>query len=286
MSCRAVRGDLDGSVGAATFAAAQLFRAIPRVRLSRVVGRLCEQPLPPGVAKIVERAFVGAYGIDLDEAEPRPDAYPSFDALFTRPLRDGAREIHHDPLVSPADGVVQAAGRLGPDGVLQAKGQSYTVAELTGETSSDTPYRNGTFAVIYLSPRDYHRVHAPVDGRITRVRGIAGDLFPVNSIGERIPGLYVRNSRVAIRIDTRSLGLVTVVMVGAVLVGKISVRAVPAERVASGLHELQPAVEVRKGEELGTFHLGSTVVLLLESEQLGITPGRRVRYGESLLQAS
>jgi phosphatidylserine decarboxylase len=272
-----------GFVGAATFAAAQLFRAIPRVRLSRMVGHLCEQPLPAPVARVVQGAFVRAYRIDLDEAAPHDGTYRSFDALFTRSLREGARAVHADPVVSPADGVVRAAGRLQRGGVLEVKGQAYPVDELIGEAGA---YQSGTFAVIYLSPRDYHRVHCPVDGRVARVRGIGGDLFPVNSVGERIPRLYVRNSRVAIHVETSSLGLVTVVMVGAVLVGRISVKAVPDQRVSTGLHELRPAIEVRKGEELGTFHLGSTVVVLLESEQALIAPGRRVRYGESLLQPS
>ncbi len=275
-----------GFVGAATFAATQLIRAIPRVRLSRMVGHLCEQPLPTPVARVVQGAFVRAYQVDMGEAAPRDGVYPSFDALFTRPLRQGARAIHEDAVVSPADGVLRAAGNLRAGGLLEVKGQTYAVHELTGAARASDAYQSGTFAVIYLSPRDYHRVHCPVDGRIARVRGIAGDLFPVNPVGERIPRLYVRNSRVAIDIETSSLGLVTVVMVGAVLVGRISVRAVPNERVSTGLHELRPAVEVHKGEELGTFHLGSTVVVLFESEQPLVAPGRRIRYGESLLQSS
>ncbi len=273
-------------MSAATFAAAQLFRAIPRVKLSRMVGQICEQPLPRPVARVVQDAFVRAYGIDLTEAVPRDDVYPSFDALFTRRLREGARVVHEDVLVSPADGLVRASGQFGPSGQLEVKGQIYRIDELTGEVGPEPTYRSGTFAVIYLSPRDYHRVHSPVEGRITRIRRVSGDLFPVNSVGERIPRLYVRNSRVAIHVETESLGLVTVVMVGAVLVGRMSVRAVPPERVTEGLYEPQPATKVGKGEEIGTFHLGSTVVVLTAARQPVIAPGRRIRYGESLLRAS
>jgi phosphatidylserine decarboxylase len=273
-------------VDAATFAAAQLFKALPRVTLSRIVGRLCEQPLPPRVSRVMQGAFVRAYGVDLAEAAPREGAYRSFDELFTRPLRDGARQVHPDGLVSPADGVLTATGHMSREGILEVKGQPYTVAELVGEVGTPHPFRKGTFAVIYLSPRDYHRVHSPADGHITRIRGVTGDLFPVNSVGERIPGVYVRNSRVAIHIETDSLGLITVVMVGAVLVGRISVRALLSKRIAGELHEFPHAVKVSKGEELGTFHLGSTVVLLIEAERRLVAGGQRVRYGESLLQAS
>lgn len=285
MSCRTSCGKSMGLVSAASFAAAQLVRAIPRVRLSRMVGRLCDQPLPRPLARVVERVFVTAYGIDVTEAAPRVGAYPSFDALFTRELRPGARKIDAAPVVSPADGVLRAAGPIG-SGVLTVKARQYSVAELLGSASTGDRYATGSFALIYLSPADYHRVHSPVDGRITSVRSLPGDLFPVNSLGEKIPRLYVRNQRVAIHVETEHEGLVTVVMVGAVLVGRITVRAVPGTRVPVGLHKLEKPIEVRKGDELGTFHLGSSVVVLFEAEQALVPPGERFRYGQSLLRAS
>ena len=273
-------------MGAASFAAAQLFRALPRVQLSRMVGMLCDQPLPPYLSRAIEWAFVRSYRVDLDEAEPRHSAYPSFDALFTRPLRAGARRVDDVPIVSPADGQVRAAGSLSGTGAISVKGNDYGIGELIGDPETADRLSAGSFSVIYLSPRDYHRVHSPVDGRVVRVQAIAGDLFPVNSIGERIPRLFVRNSRVVIHIETQALGTVLVVMVGALIVGRISVCAIPSERVPRGTHQLSSPVSVRKGDEIGTFHLGSTVVVLLEDEHPLVRAEQRVQYGQSLLRAS
>jgi len=274
------------SVGIATLLAAQVLRALPRVRISRAVGRLCEQPLPSVVSRAVTNAYCQAYRVDLDDAEQPPGAYPSFDAFFTRQLKQGARTLSGDSLVSPADGALSSQGIVDPGARIFVKGQPYDVGELVGDPRDAARYAGGEFAVVYLAPRDYHRVHAPVDGNITLVRGLAGDLFPVNSIGERhIPQLFVRNQRAAIVIDTAGLGRVTVVMVGAVIVGRITVTVLGGSDVAAGLHPQQPPVPVRKGEEVGIFHLGSTVVLLLEP---GLAVAREpgpIRMGESLLRA-
>jgi phosphatidylserine decarboxylase len=273
-------------VSAATYTAAQLVRAMPRVRLSHVVGRLCEQRLPPPLSRAVTAAYARAYGIDLSEAAPESGPYPTFDAFFTRPLRPGARVVEDAPLVSPADGKLEAAGTIASGAVLEVKGKPYEVGELVGEAKDSAGYAGGSFAVIYLSPRDYHRVHAPVDGAVTVVRSIAGDLFPVNAIGERFPRLFVRNHRVAIAVDTESLGRVTVVMVGAMVVGRISVTALGDKTVPIGTHTVSPPSSVLRGDELGRFHLGSTVVVLLEP---GLSVTRSlgtVHYGEALVKAA
>lgn len=268
-----------------TFAAAQLIRALPRVRLSRAVGRLCETPLPSPVTSAVARAYARAYQVDLGEAELGLGEYPTFDAFFTRRLRDGARSIDDASLVSPADGRLSALGRVEEDSRVVVKGRSYRVAELVGDVREAERYVGGRFAVVYLSPRDYHRVHSPVDGKLVVVRGIPGDLFPVNSIGERhIPRLFVRNRRVAFCVDTQALGRVTLVMVGAVIVGRITVTALGAGPAPDGETHLEPPARVDRGDELGVFHLGSTVVLLTER---GVELDRAigpVRYGESLLR--
>lgn len=274
-------------MGIATYAAAQIIRALPRVRISRAVGRICEQPLPPLVSNAVTRAYCRAYRVNIDEAAPRDAAYPSFDAFFTRPLRDGARSVSNDALVSPSDGKLSSQGRIDPAARLFVKGQPYEVSELTGDPSESARYAGGEFAVVYLAPRDYHRVHSPVDGHISAIRGMAGDLYPVNSIGEQhVPQLFVRNQRVAIVIDTPGFGRVTCVMVGAVIVGRMSVSVLPDPDVPPGVHAIEPARPVKKGEEIGVFHLGSTVVLLLEP---GVSIARGtgpILYGESLLVAS
>lgn len=269
-----------------TFAAAQLIRALPRVPLSRAVGRLCDQPLPGPVSALVQRAYCAAFGVDLGEARD-PGPYPSFDAFFTRRLRDGARPVAAAPLVSPADGVLSAVGSVVSETGIVVKGQTYDVAELLGDPAAAREYASGSYFVVYLSPRDYHRVHAPVGGKVSLVRGIPGDLYPVNAIGEKyVPGLFVRNNRVAVFIDTLELGRVAVVLVGATIVGRISVTLVPEPAVPAGDTVPQGETSIQRGDELGMFHLGSTVVVLLPE---GVAWGRSVgavRMGEGLVSAS
>lgn len=274
-------------MGIATFAAAQILRALPRVRISRAVGRLCDQTLPPAVSRAVTRAYCQAYRVDIDEALPQPGSYSSFDAFFTRSLKPGARTVSGDVLVSPSDGVLSSQGRVDAGARIFVKGQPYEVGELVGDPRDAARYAGGEFAVVYLAPRDYHRVHSPVDGEISLIRGMAGDLFPVNSIGERyVPQLFVRNQRVAIVIDTKGLGRVTLVMVGAVIVGRISVEVLPDKDVPPGLHPISPAVPVGRGDEVGVFHLGSTVVLLLEPGLAVARAPGPIRYGESLIRSA
>jgi phosphatidylserine decarboxylase len=274
-------------VSVSTFAAAQLLRALPRVQLSRAVGRLCEASLSPGLSQLIERAYVRAYRVDMAEVAPPGRAYPTFDAFFTRPLKPGARQIDDAPVVSPSDGSVQASGPIGVDGRIRVKGRPYGVGELVGDEETGSRYAEGSFAVVYLSPRDYHRVHAPVRGNIATIRGIAGDLYPVNSIGERhVHRLLVRNRRVAIAIDSDRIGRVTVVMVGAVVVGRITVNALPGLDNPVGTFRIDPPMNVLPGDEIGTFHLGSTAVLLLEPGLKITRSNGPVRYGESLVKGS
>lgn len=265
-----------------TFAAARLIRALPRVPLSRVVGRLCEQPLPTPLSGLVQKLYCSAYEVNLEEAESR-GPYPSFDAFFTRPLKAGARPLSEDPVVSPADGKLSARGSVDSGSRILVKKQAYDVAELVGDPAEGERYRGGSFGVVYLAPSDYHRVHSPVEGRITSVRGIPGDLYPVNALGEEhFEGLFVRNNRVCICIDTEQMGRVSVVMVGATIVGRISVSVISEPAVPPGQTRLEPGRRVKKGEEIGMFHLGSTAVVLFEP---GVSLGRSlgvIRMGESL----
>ena len=270
-------------VTVATFTAAQALRVLPRVKLSRAVGRLCGLSLSPRVSRLAERVYVRAYRVNMAEAEPYDGPYPCFDAFFTRALRRGTRPIEEGPVVSPADGAVHAIGPIDEQSRILVKGRPYAVAELVGEPRDAKRYAGGSFAVVYLSPRDYHRVHSPVDGSISVVRGMPGDLYPVNAIGERhVPRLLVRNNRVAICIDTQQLGRATVVMVGAVVVGRISVNVLPNVHDPEGVYPMNPSVYVRRGDEIGTFHLGSTAVLLLEPGAEIAHPLGPVRYGQSL----
>lgn len=255
----------------ATYAAAQLLRVLPRERITRAVGRLCDARLSPLMSQLVVNAYARAYRVDLAAAQAGP--YASFDAFFTRSLRDGLRPACADELavVSPADGRLAALGPVTEGGRLRIKGQPYRTADLVGDDREAERYDGGQFAVVYLSPRDYHRVHAPVAGEVTLIRSLPGDLYPVNAIGERhVPGLFARNRRVAIVIDTAHQGRVTVVMVGAMIVGRITVSAMQDHRdVPFGIHTISPPQVVLRGDEIGTFHLGSTAVVLVER---GVSP--------------
>jgi phosphatidylserine decarboxylase len=270
-------------VSLTTFAVAQLIRALPRVQLSRAVGALAEKDLGQTPARWVERVYRSLYDVNLEEAASA-GPYSSFDAFFTRALKPGVRPIALSSLVSPADGQLSALGPIDGQGAILVKRQVYDVAELIGSADEALRYRGGEFAVIYLSPRDYHRVHSPVDGKISSVVGIPGDLYPVNSIGEQhFGGLFVRNNRVSIHIETPQLGQVTVILVGATIVGRISVTMIPEPAVPAGVTRFSPEVPIARGDELGVFHLGSTAVVLLEP---GVRISRglgSVRYGVALM---
>lgn len=267
-----------------TYAAAQLIRVLPRVRLSNAVGRLCERQLHPNLSKVVALAYAKAYRVNMEEAHVE-GPFSSFDAFFTRRLRHGVRSVSDDLVVSPADGVLSASGKVSENCRIRVKEQNYAVAELLGSTQDADRYLGGSFFVVYLSPRDYHRVHSPVAGQLTSLRAIPGDLFPVNSIGERhVQDLFVRNNRVAFHFETETLGRVTLVMVGATIVGRIGVSALDDTSPLPGLTRLTPPVTVERGSEVGIFHLGSTVVALLEPGVTLQRPHGPVKYGETLLR--
>ncbi|MEZ4221897.1 MAG: archaetidylserine decarboxylase [Polyangiaceae bacterium] len=251
------------------------------------MGKLCESELSPRVSRIVERAYSRAYDVNMEEVAARGGPYASFDEFFTRPLKPGARPVSEDAVVSPADGRLESTGPVEPSGRIFVKGRPYEVGELLGSPTEAAPFAGGSFAVVYLSPRDYHRVHCPVDGDVGLVRGIPGDLFPVNSIGERhVPRLFVRNNRVVIYIDTPGLGRVALIMVGAIVVGRISVTLVPGPAVPAGDHALSPRASVARGDELGMFHLGSTAVMLLEPGLQIVRKTGPILYGQSLLRVA
>jgi phosphatidylserine decarboxylase len=253
-------------MSALTYAAAQLLRVLPRASIGRAIGRLADHSWNPAVGRAVVGLYSRAYDVRFDECV-RSEGWSSFDDFFTRGLKDGARPLDADPraILSPADGRVESPGRV--DGRrFRVKGMDYSVEELIGDARDATRYEGGGGCVVYLSPRDYHRVHSPVAGNITLVRSLPGDYFPVNSIGMRhVKNLFARNRRVAIVIDTPDLGRVTVVMVVAMIVGRITLSCIDAHDVPLGLHRFEDAPRpVARGEELGMFHLGSTAVMFLE----------------------
>jgi phosphatidylserine decarboxylase len=278
-------------MSAVTYATAQILRVLPRARIGQAIGRLAERrwSLP------VERAVVGLYSrmydVRLDECVEH-GGWASFDAFFTRRLREGARPVDPDPrvVVSPADGRIESMGGIAPGGTFTVKGRPYAVAELVGDAREAERFVGGAGFVVYLSPRDYHRVHAPVGGVIRRIRSMPGDYYPVNQIGMRhVANLFCRNRRVAIEIDAdAALGRVTVVMVVAMIVGRITTVGVDAPDVPLGDRIFDPPLRVSRGDELGAFHLGSTAAVLVERRATGrwLLGEGPVRYGQGLLRAA
>ena len=280
-------------MSAVTYATAQILRALPRERIGRAIGRLADRPWSQPVGRAVVGLYSRLYHVQLDECLDA-GRWSSFDAFFTRRLRDGARQIDPDPVAvtSPADGRVEAIGVVEQGGTLVVKGRPYAVDELVGDHREALRFVGGVACVVYLSPRDYHRVHAPVSGRIGRIRSMPGDYYPVNAIGTRhVANVFCRNRRVAIEIDAH-LGRVTVVMVVAMMVGRITTVGVEARDVPLGDHRFDPPLQVSRGEEIGVFHLGSTAVVLAEKPVLGswgVSPvgngQEQVRYGQALWRA-
>jgi phosphatidylserine decarboxylase len=276
-------------MSAFSYAAAQVLKVIPRARVGQWVGRLADYAWSPPLERAVIGAYSRLYDVRLDECVQQ-SGWESFDAFFTRRLRDGVRPIDHDPrvLVSPADGRVESLGRIDDGCTFLVKGRPYQVEELVGDAREAARFRGGAGCVIYLSPRDYHRVHSPIEGEIRLVRSMPGDYYPVNAIGMRhVANLFARNRRVAISIDNPTLGRVTVVMVVAMIVGRITVSGIEAYDVPLGDHHFSPPRDIRRGDELGAFHLGSTAVVLTEKRAAGewlVEPGP-IRFGQALLSA-
>ena len=244
--------------------------------------------------------FVGRYQVNMDEAaEPDMAAYPSFNAFFTRALRADARPLAAADFVCPVDGAVSQCGAIEGDRIFQAKGHSYTcTALLAGDSAAAAQFQGGSFATIYLSPRDYHRIHMPCDGTLRRMVYVPGDLFSVNPTTARgVPGLFARNERLVCHFDTAH-GPMALVLVGATIVGSMAtvwhgvVNPPRRPRVTTWVYGSDgiAAPFLRKGAEMGRFLLGSTVVLLWPQGALALHPAWRaaspVRMGEAMASAS
>jgi phosphatidylserine decarboxylase len=258
--------------------------------LSRVTGRLADLRAPAFVLQPLLRAYVRLYGVDTSEAAEPLASFPTFNAFFTRRLRDGLRLLPaEDGVVSPADSRVAAIGPISADGRLeQVKGRTYAIEELLGSAEEAAAFRRGVQATLYLSPSMYHRVHSPVDARVRAWVYIPGRLFPVNAFSVRaVPGLFVRNERVVVFIETAAFGPVALVMVGAANVGRMTLAFAPLitnTGIPAGLHVPTSAIRLRRGDELGAFNLGSTVVLLLADPRFKplAAPGDLVRVNAPL----
>jgi phosphatidylserine decarboxylase len=278
----------------------RLLHIVPKNLLSHVVGILVHAQYPFGLHKAVRDWFIKAYKIDTAEAEHPVSHYPTMGAFFVRRLKAGARPIAPDSLVSPVDGTLTQGGRFDPakPTLRQIKGLDYGLQDLIGPGFDLAEYRDGGFMTIYLAPYNYHRIHAPIAGQVTRCAYVPGALWPVNTWSvANIPGLFVVNERITVELSGEA-GKALVVMVGATNVGRITLdfhsgmignqfpRPVASQWVP-------PApLRLEKGQGLGCFELGSTVILILSkglAEKAGArwldrsgaaTAGETVRMGQ------
>lgn len=250
----------------------------------------------PGIKNRFTSWFVKQFNVNMDEAlESDPLAYEHFNAFFTRELKPGARPVVSgaEQLASPVDGAVSQAGEIIDGRIFQAKGHDYTLEQLLGGSAKRAaPFQGGSFATIYLSPRDYHRIHMPIDGTLHEMVHVPGRLFSVSPATTRvIPGLFARNERVISLFDT-AVGPMALVKVGAVNVGSIETVwagevTPPAGRVVRNRrYEGEEAITLKKGEEMGRFNMGSTVILVFGPDAIewsgAIRAGEPVRLGQLL----
>jgi phosphatidylserine decarboxylase len=264
---------------------------LPKQALSALAGRFASARLG-ALTQAAIRRFVARYGVDMSEAaNPDIAAYATFNEFFTRALKPGARPVAAADLVCPVDGSISQFGAVESDRIFQAKGHDYTTtALLGGDAELARPYLGGSFATLYLSPRDYHRVHMPCDGRLVRMIHVPGALFSVNPATARgVPGLFARNERVVCVFESAH-GPFVLALVGATIVGSMAtvwhgVVNPPRPGRVREWHYGDRDVRLARGVEMGRFQLGSTVVLLFPSRlrfDAGWAPAGAVRMGEAM----
>ena len=270
---------------------------LPKQALTRYAGWRASREWGARTTKLIG-GFVAKYGVDMSEAaDPDIASYKSFNEFFTRALKPGARPLATSALVSPVDGAISQFGSIAGDQIFQAKGHRYsTTALVGGDAMLAAQFENGHFATLYLSPKDYHRIHMPCDGRLLRMIHVPGDLFSVNPTTARgVPGLFARNERVVCVFESETVGRFVLALVGATIVGSMATvwhGTVNSPRTRRVRDWSYPATQLalKRGEEMGRFMLGSTVVMLF-GKSAGLVfnpewePGRAIRLGEAMARA-
>lgn len=271
---------------------------LPKQALTTFAGRIARAQDGRYTPQLI-RWFVRRYGVNMEEAlNPDLSSYASFNEFFTRALREGTRPLANADFICPVDGAISQFGAIEDDQIIQAKGHRYsTTALVGGDRALAARFAHGSFATLYLSPRDYHRIHMPCDGKLTRMIYVPGALFSVNPATARgVPGLFARNERVVCVFES-SFGPFAMVLVGATIVGSMAtvwhgvVNPPRSARVREWQYQDQD-ITLKKSEEMGRFLLGSTVVMLYPKGILKFNPewqpSRPVRLGEAMgmLQAS
>jgi phosphatidylserine decarboxylase len=265
---------------------------LPKKLLTVLAGKFASARLG-GLTQWTIRRFVAHYRVDMQEAlDPRIESYASFNDFFTRPLKPGARPIAAAPFVCPVDAAISQFGPIEHDQLFQAKGHSYSTRALVGgDQTLAHRFNHGHFATLYLAPKDYHRIHMPCEGRLLRMIYIPGDLFSVNPLTARhVPSLFARNERVVCEFECAH-GPMVMVLVGATIVGSVKtvwhgVVNPPRTAQPREWRYTDTRIVLAKGEEMGRFLLGSTVILLFPNNVLSFTPDwaptRSVRLGEAM----
>ena len=269
---------------------------LPKQALTTLAGKFASARLG-GLTTSVIRWFVGRYNVNMAEAaNPDIASYTSFNDFFTRALKPGARPLAQADLICPVDGAISQFGPIAKDQVFQAKGHTYsTTALVGGDAAAAARFDNGHFATLYLSPRDYHRIHMPCAGELTRMVHVPGDLFSVNPTTARgVPGLFARNERVVCFFESAH-GPFVLVLVGATIVGSMATVwhgqvNPPRTGVLRQWDYAKGQVSLQQGEEMGRFLLGSTVVMLFPQGPLQFnpqwSPTRPIQLGEAMAQRS
>jgi phosphatidylserine decarboxylase len=265
---------------------------MPKQLLTVLAGKFASASLS-GLTTAVIRRFVARYGVNMQEAENSDiTSYASFNDFFTRPLREGARPMANSDFICPVDGAISQFGSIERDNIFQAKGHSYTTTALVGgDANLAAQFADGSFATLYLSPKDYHRIHMPCAGRLRRMIYVPGELFSVNPTTARgVPGLFARNERVVCLFDSE-FGQFVLTLVGATIVGSMAtvwhgIVNPPRSCAVREWHYDGQEISLQKGQEMGRFLLGSTVVMLFPKDTLGFTPSWQptqvIRMGEAM----
>lgn len=270
---------------------------LPQHALSRIAGWIAETEIS-WIKQPFIHWFIKRYDVDMSIAEEtNPEVYPSFNAFFTRPLADGQRPINdeNNAIVCPADGCISQLGSINNGQIFQAKGHEYSLLELVGgDTDIAKKFIGGSFATVYLSPKDYHRVHMPLAGTLETMIHVPGDLFSVNdTTAENVPRLFARNERVVASFNTDN-GPMVVILVGAMIVASIeTVWAGLVTPIKKQCHTTQyqktSDITLEKGAEMGRFKLGSTAIVLFGKEAAqwneSLDAGTPVTMGEKMGKA-
>jgi phosphatidylserine decarboxylase len=269
---------------------------IPKKAITQLAGRVAGAQGGAYTTSLI-RWFVAKYGVNMAEAaNPDIASYSSFNEFFTRPLREGARPLADTAFVCPVDGAISQFGDIDDHQIFQAKGHDFTTTALVGgDAALAAQFQHGHFANLYLSPKDYHRLHMPCDGQLTRMIYVPGALFSVNPTTARgIPGLFARNERVVCVFESEQHGPFVMVLVGATIVGSMAtvwhgvVNPPRAPKITEWTYT-DRAIVLRKGEEMGRFLLGSTIVMLFRKDAIAFNPAwapeKPVRLGEMMADA-